>query len=187
MESREVEERVRAWVAEAVVGLGLCPFAAPVVQGGQLEVRVSDARTGEAALEDALAAAVSLLAEEPDGVTTSLIAYPLCLDDFEAYLDLVAQLEGALDAAGAQGVLQVASFHPAYRFDGTESGDVGNWTNRSPVPLVHLLRESDVAAATEDHPDPAGIPEANVRRLEELGERKLRALWSRFSAVDADD
>lgn len=181
MSPEEVRERVLAWVEEAVVGLQLCPFAAPVLRAGGLEVRVSEAEEPEDAVHAALDAAIALLEGARPATTTTLVAYSRALASFEDYLAAVRALEEALSEAGAEGVLQVASFHPDYRFAGSEAEDLANWTNRSPVPVVHLLRESDVSAAVAEHSDPEGIPAANIRRLRELGPAGLRAIWSRFS------
>lgn len=169
-----VEARVRRWVREAVIGLRLCPFAAPVEL--TLAVIVSEARGIDDAVRDALGAAVALLSA-PE-VPTSLVAYPAGLDDLDELLDVADALEGALEACGADALLQVASFHPDYRFEGTDADDVGNYTNRAPYPVVHLLRVADVTEAIASHPDAEAIPADNVARLEALGADALAALWA---------
>jgi len=169
-----------AWVEKAVVGLNLCPFAAPVVRAGGLGIEVSEATDLEGALRDSLEAAVSLLGEPEDGTTTLLLAFPEAMRSFEDFLDVVAALEAELEAAGARGVLQVATFHPQYCFDGVPAEDLGNWTNRAPFPIVHFLREEDVERAIEEHPDPEGIPAANIAQLQDLGAEAILQIWSEF-------
>jgi hypothetical protein len=178
MHTPSTEDLLRSWVDHVVVGLNLCPFAAPVVRSGELGVRVSEASDLEGALEDALNAAVILLGEEEGGPSTLLVAFPEALASFEDYLDVVAAFRAELSAAGADGVLQVATFHPQYRFDGVAEDDVGNWTNRAPFPVIHLLREEDVERAIAEHPDPEGIPAANIAQLKGLGVDALRQLWA---------
>jgi len=175
---------LRSWIDQVVVGLNLCPFAAPVVRSGGLGVRVSTASDLEGALEDALNAAVSLLGEEEGGASTLLVAYPEALASFEDYLDVVAAFRAELSAAGAEGVLQVATFHPDYRFDGVPDDDLGNWTNRAPFPVIHLLREDEVERAVAEHPNPEGIPAANIARLKGMGAEAVRQLWASLGADD---
>ena len=176
------EAALRLWVEKAVVGLNLCPFAAPVLREGGLGIEISSAKTAEEAVRASLAGAVSLLDERDGGVTTLLLAFPHALDCFEEFLDVIATVEEELSRADARGVLQVATFHPAYCFDGAAKDDLGNWTNRAPFPVVHFLREDDVERAIAEHPDPQGIPAENVRRLHELGEETLLTIWSQFQS-----
>ena len=104
------------------------------------------------------------------------------LKDFDTYLAVVATVEDALSQSGADGVLQVATFHPDYRFaSSTGEGSPGDFTNRSPYPVLHLLREDDVSEAVDRHPDPEGIPAANVARLEAMGHEAVAEMWRRWS------
>ena len=176
------EAALRLWIEEAVVGLNLCPFAAPVLRAGGLGIEISDAQNAEGAVQASLAAAVSLLDEHDPQITTLLLAFPAALERFEEFLDMVSAVEEELRKADAVGVLQLATFHPRYRFEGVAEDDLGNWTNRAPFPLVHFLREDEVERAIAEHPDPQGIPAANVRRLHELGEDTLLTIWSQFQS-----
>lgn len=178
MDAALSESLLLDWVDRVVIGLNLCPFAAPVVRSGSLGVRVSPASDLEGALRDALEASASLLEDDEEAPATLLIAFPETLASFEDFLDVVAALEAALAEAGADGLLQVATFHPDYRFDGVAVDDLGNWTNRAPFPVIHLLRAEDVERAVAEHPDPEGIPAANVARLHALGAEAIRALWA---------
>jgi hypothetical protein len=139
-----------------------------------VRIAVSEAATAEEAVKALLAEAALLL--DSDGISTTLVAYPHALADFETYLDAVAAAEDALSDAGADGVLQIATFHPDYRFEGAEEDDVASFTNRAPYPIMHLLRESEMSDAVDHHPDPEGIPARNVARLRALGRAAIEAL-----------
>jgi len=173
----QVASRIRMWLEDAVVGLRLCPFAPPVLGG--LRLVVSEARTPEDAVRVALGEVLRLV--EDDAVPTTLIAFAHALEDFEEFLDVAAEVQEALALAGAEGLLQVATFHPDYQFEGTSPDDLGNFTNRSPYPVLHLLREDEVADAVAGYPDPDAIPRDNVARLEDLGRLEVERRWRRFS------
>ena len=176
--SASVREIVESWLEAVVVGLNLCPFAAPVIRAQGVRIVVGEGETPEDGVQLALEEAVRLLEDLEPSVSTTLVALPRGAQDFERFLDIVATVEEALDEAGAAGVLQVATFHPDYQFEGTEPEDVTNYTNRAPVPILHLLREADVEEAVDSHSDPEGIPERNMDRLEELGVEGVARLWS---------
>ena len=175
--SAAVREAVESWLEAVVVGLNLCPFAAPVLRAGGVRIVVGEGETAEDGVQLALGEAVRLLEDADSSVSTTLVALPRGAEDFERFLDIVATIEEALEEAGAAGVLQVATFHPDYQFEGTDPEDVTNYTNRAPVPIVHLLREADVEEAVDSHSDPEGIPERNMARLEELGVEGVQRLW----------
>lgn len=175
--SAQVREAVASWLETVVIGLNLCPFAAPVVRGGGARIAVGEGETAEDGVQLALEEAVRLLEDVDASVSTTLVALPRGAEDFQRFLDIVATVEEALEEAGAAGVLQVATFHPDYQFEGTEPEDVTNYTNRAPVPVLHLLREADVEEAVDSHSDPEGIPERNMARLEDLGVEGVQRLW----------
>jgi len=158
-----------AWVTRAVVGLNLCPFAkAPLVKG---QIRcivseVSDAPALLAVLRDELE---TLAEASSDKIETTLIVHPNVLTDFAEFNDFLDEADRLLDAMDLTGIVQVASFHPRYRFAGTEDDDMGNATNRSPYPTLHLLREESVERAVDAFPEADSIYEANIRTLEALG------------------
>jgi len=107
--------------------------------------------------------------ETADDDATTLLIVPHGFTAFDDYLDLLALAEALLDDRGFEGIIQLASFHPNYQFDGTSIDEVSNWTNRAPYPVLHLLKEISVTKAVESHPDPESIPERNINTLEELG------------------
>ena len=171
------EAMVRRWLERVVVGLNLCPFAASVVRGPGLDLRISVARDLEDAYQEGLGAAAELLGATDETPVTTLLAFPHTLGDFDDYLDVVAALRGTLHESGADGLLQVATFHPGYRFEGEPEGDPSHWTNRAPVPLLHFLREQDVALAVDNYPEADRIPTRNIARLREMGLVALSELW----------
>lgn len=169
------------WLDEAIIGLDLCPFAAKVRREETLRVITLSPEDPIEALRACLEEAQALL-DGAHGARTTLVTFARGLEDFELYLDLIATLEDALMDAGAEGHLQVATFHPDYRFEGEDPEGLSHFTNRAPYPIVHLLREDDVSEATQRHPDPEGIPQANITRLQAMGGDEVRALWRRWSA-----
>jgi len=161
-----------------VIGLRLCPYAAGPHRSGRVRYACSSARDADALLADLAREIRHLLAASPEAIETTLLVHPWVLRDFEAYnafLDPADALLGALDATG---VLQVASFHPDYRFAGTRADDVANATNRSPHPLLQLLREASVSAAVDAGADAEAIADANIATLRGLG----AAGWERLQA-----
>ncbi|MDQ6638514.1 MAG: DUF1415 domain-containing protein [Pseudomonadota bacterium] len=166
----------RAWVERAVIGLQLCPFAkAPQVRG-QVRFVVSAASDAEALLGDLVDELNRLAAAPPERVETTLLIHPRVLADFEDHNDFLEIAEAALVALDLEGVIQIASFHPRYRFAGSAPDDIANATNRSPHPTLHLLREDSVERALASFADPAAIFEANIKTMTRLGREGWAAL-----------
>lgn len=181
---------VKTWLEEVVIGLQLCPFAAAPWKNGEVRIVVSEVTDPEEAVKVALDEALALIhpagdddeAPEAEPKTrTTLVCFPKTAEDFETFLDIAATLEDILEQAGAEGHLQVATFHPDYLFDGEPEGALSHYTNRSPVPILHLLLESDVSEAVDSHPDIEQVPVDNVARLNAMGVEALRTLWRTFS------
>lgn len=152
------------WLQTCVIGWNLCPFAAPVVAAGGLRVVVSSARTAPTAVRDTLQAAMDLLARPPQLPATTLVVVPNGLAGFGGFLDVVHTVESLLEQAGANGVLQLAHFHPQYVFGDAPADDPAHATNRAPFPTLHLLRHADIAAAAEQG-DTAKIATRNAEWL----------------------
>jgi uncharacterized protein len=167
----------RRWLERAVIGLQLCPFAASVYNGGRVRFRVSEQVSSEALLEELCAELVWLQAQEMTACETSLLIHPLVLTDFIAYNDFLSQCDAALADLGLEGELQIASFHPDYQFAGTNRDDIENYTNRSPYPMLHLLREASIERAVSGLRDSAEIYRRNVRTMRTLGIEGWRRLW----------
>ena len=171
-------DATRRWVERAVIGLNLCPFAKAVYVKQQVRFVLSDASTPEALLEELAEELVLLRDIDPDQVDTTLIVHPDVLTDFLDYNDFLDNADAAVEALDLQGVMQVASFHPDYQFAGTMPDDISNYTNRSPYPTLHLLREASIDRAVEAFPDADVIVERNVKTLDALG----HAGWAKLFA-----
>lgn len=160
---------VRAWVDRAVIGLGLCPFAKAVQVKGLIRYVVT-AVTDPQALREVLVQELERLRDTDIAeIETTLLIHPRVLQAFETYNEFLDEADAVVAALGLQGVIQVASFHPDYRFAGTRPDDVTNATNRSPYPLLHLLREESIDRAVAAFPEAETIYEANIETMSRLG------------------
>jgi len=165
---------VRHWVETLVVGLNLCPFAKAELIKDRVRFATTAAAT-EAQLLAALETELALLDADP-AIETTLLIHPEVLQDFHDYNQFLDDADALLVALGLEGVYQIASFHPHYQFGGTEPEDAENHTNRSPYPLLHLLREASLEQAIERFPGVERIPERNIALMNDLGRERLQAL-----------
>ena len=166
------------WLDKAVIGLNLCPFAKAVQAKQQIRYVVSDAIDPEGLLADLLRELQALHDADPELVDTTLLIHPQVLTDFLDYNDFLEIADGAVAELGLDGEIQVASFHPDHQFDGTASDDIENFSNRSPYPTLHLLREASVEKAVQAFPDAANIYQRNIETLRELGRDGWDALMA---------
>jgi uncharacterized protein len=166
----------RRWLERAVIGLNLCPFAKAVHVRNQVRYVLSEATTPEALLLELTRELEFLDAADPEMVETTLLIHPHVLGDFLDYNDFLDDADAAVEALGLEGEIQVASFHPGYVFAGSDPDDIANCTNRSPFPMLHLLREESVERAVDAFPDPDAIVERNIETLERLGHAGWRRL-----------
>lgn len=166
----------RAWVERVVIGLKLCPFAPAPALKGLVRYATSEANNPEALLEDLAMELQHLVASPPEEVETTLLIHPQVLQDFHDFNDFLEVADEALRMWGLEGEIQIASFHPQYQFAGTDPDDIGNATNRSPYPMLHLLREQSIARAVDAFGDTRSISVANLETLEKLGAAGLAAL-----------
>lgn len=173
MDHEAVIAVTRRWIQRMVIGLNLCPFAERVFEKGLIRYVVSDAAKPEDLLRDLAAALHDLAAAPITTVETTLLIHPRVLRDFLDYNDFLDDAEGLVSALGLEGVMQIASFHPAYQFAGTEGDAAENYTNRSPYPMLHLLREESITRVATDEDELADIPRRNVERLEKLGREAI--------------
>lgn len=157
------------WLEQAVIGLNLCPFAKAVHMKQQIRYVVSEATTPQQLHASLLAEIAFLLAADPEQVETTLLIHPHVLHDFLDFNDFLDVADALLVELQAEGILQIASFHPAYQFFGTKPEDIENYTNRSPYPILHLLREASVERVLETYPDTDDIAERNIQTLQQLG------------------
>ena len=170
-------DATRRWMERAVIGLNLCPFAKAVHVKGQVRIAVTGATTPEALVEE-LAQELTWLDQcDPAATETTLLVHPRVMTDFLDFNDFLDAADSVIEALDLEGVIQVASFHPQYQFAGTGADDIGNYTNRSPFPTLHLLREESIDRAVEAFPDPESIFGENLRSLERLGHEGWRKLF----------
>ena len=167
----------QAWIERAVIGLNLCPFARVPVAQQRVRLRVSQARDAEALIADLREEANRLDTADPTDTETTLLIHPFVFADFLDYNDFLDVADELLIEMELDGVLQVASFHPAYQFADTAPDAVGNCTNRSPYPTLHLLREESIDRAVEAMPDTDAIYQRNIETLHALGMDGWRRLW----------
>ncbi len=168
---------VEQWLDEVVIGLDLCPFAARPRREKRVRIAVSHATDDEALLND-LQAELERLSDTPAAeLETTLLAIPNMLEDFADYNDFLDAVDLWVEQFGWEGDLQVASFHPQYQFADTEADDPGNLTNRSPWPLLHIIREESLEKAVEHYPDVDAIPERNIERMKALGPEERKRLF----------
>jgi len=180
-QDEQVVVATRRWIDIAVIGLNLCPFARAVVAGGHVRFRVSHAREADEVGVDLVEELRFLAAAEPETIETTLLIHPWALTDFLAFNDFLAVADALLVELGLRGDVQIASFHPDYRFVGTREEDLGNCTNRSPFPILHLLRETSIERALATIPDPAAIYERNIETMRRLGRDGWERLRSQFA------
>ena len=175
-QERTAIEDTQKWLLEAVVGLNLCPFAKAVVVKDMVRYRVC-ASSEPADVLAMLREELQHLAEaDPDKLDTTLLIAPNALPDFLDFNDFLADCDDVLMDLELDGVLQVADFHPHYQFGGTEVDDIENFTNRTPYPTLHLLREASIDKAVEAYPDASLIFERNIEVLNKLGHAGWAAL-----------
>jgi hypothetical protein len=176
VEDEEIIRMTRRWLERAVIGLNLCPFAASPYRSGRVRFTISHERTAAGLLQDLSVALTDLQGSDPRQVETTLLIHPWVLNDFAEYNEFLEVCDEAVVELDLEGELQVASFHPQYQFAGTAPADVENCTNRSPFPMLHLLREESVAVAVEAA-DTEEISQRNIRVLREMGNEGWMDLW----------
>jgi hypothetical protein len=176
MSDEEVLKQTRHWLEKAVIGLNLCPFAKAVYVKNQVRLVVSHARHADDLLEELDRELDLLVATSPEELDTTLLIHPTLFDDFLDFNDFLEVAEGVVDEHELEGVVQLASFHPKFQFDGTQADDIGNYTNRAPFAMLHLLREASIDRAVEAFPQAEAIFEENIKTLENLGHAGWKAL-----------
>ena len=167
-------QSVRRWVETLVVGMNLCPFAKRELAKNSVRFASTTSITEEQLLM-ALQTELELLDADPS-VETTLLVHPGVLQDFYDYNRFLSYADSLLVEMGLEGIYQIASFHPEYQFDGTRRNDAENYTNRSPYPLLHLIREASLDRAIANYPEVDQIPVRNIALMKRLGEDRLKAL-----------
>jgi len=170
---------MREWIEKAVIGLNLCPFAKAVYVKDQVRFVVSHAPHLDGFLEDLDRELDFLAAADPNAIDTTLLIHPTLLPDFLDFNDFMQLADAAIEEHELDGMIQIASFHPRFQFEGTDPDDMGNYTNRAPFPTLHLLREASIERAVMAFPEAETIYERNIQTLKALGLQGWRALWSK--------
>ena len=178
-EDQFVVEATRQWLEKVVIGLNLCPFAGSPWRQGRVRVRVSEATCQQQLAQDLAEELLALQAADPADCETTLLIHPRILGEFLEYNDFLELADRLLEDLALDGTIQIASFHPDYQFADSQPDDPANCTNRSPYPMLHLLREASIEAATANMPDPDVIFERNIKTLQELGINGWKELMKR--------
>lgn len=173
----QVIAATRVWLERAVIGQQLCPFAAAPYLRDRVRFCVSAQRSTAGLLEDLCRELQTLRDTDPLQCETTLLIHPRVLTDFLDYNDFLDECDAAVAELGLEGELQVASFHPNYQFADTSEQDITNFTNRSPYPMLHLLREASIARAVATFPGIDEIGPKNMQTLRRLGHEGWRRLW----------
>ena len=176
MTEEQVLTQTRHWLEKAVIGLNLCPFAKAVYVKDQVRLVISKARHADDLLEELDRELDLLVAKPANEIDTTLLIHPTLFEDFLDFNDFLEVAEGVVDEHGLEGVIQLASFHPQFQFDGTEVDDISNYTNRAPFAILHLLREASVDRAVDAFPQADDIFQVNIATLEKLGHRGWKDL-----------
>ena len=175
---KAIVERTTRWVERVVIGLNLCPFAKAVQVKGLVRYVVSAATTNQLLLADLERELLALVERPASEIDTTLLIHPHVLADFGDYNDFLSEADALLETLQLVGVLQLASFHPDYCFADVAPTDQANHTNRSPYPMLHLLREDSMTRAVEAFPEPDTIYERNIETLRALPRAELARLLS---------
>lgn len=175
MEEEQVIEITRNWINNVVIGCHFCPFAAREMQRDSIRYFVETSTAKEICLATLITECERLNTDKD--IETTLIIFTRIATSFRSYLDIVVLSEKLLKKQKYEGVYQLASFHPDYRFGGSPANDAANYTNRSPFPVMQILREESISKALAHYPhSPETIPENNIAFARSKGLDYMRAL-----------
>lgn len=174
MTDSSIISQTTQWINSVVIGCNFCPFAAKAMLRKSVRYVVLPETTLESSLETLIAELQYL--DRTDDIETTLLIFPKDYADFEEFLDLADLAEELSVEQGYEGVYQIASFHPEYCFADADADDPANYTNRSPYPMLHLLREESVSRAVDHYIDPEGIPDRNIAFAQEKGLKYMQML-----------
>ena len=177
MSIQKIEQEVQQWLEDVVIGLNLCPFAAKPNRNKQIKIFVSEATTEEVLLEDVLQELMNLDSKTAEELETTLVAIPNMLQDFMDYNFFLDWVDALIKQQEWEGIYQIATFHPDYCFGGADPEDDENLTNRSPYPVLHLIREESMEKVLKHYPNPEAIPDTNIARVEALSQEERRKLF----------
>lgn len=174
---QEIIDSTRLWLEKSVIGLGLCPFAQPAYENRRVRFYVSESKSAEELLRELESELNYLVTHESKICETTLLIHPWVMGDFADYNDFISICDAALVELELEGELQIASFHPQYQFADTDPDDIENYTNRSPYPTLHLLREHSIDLAIAGSVNTDEIYLRNIRTLRGLGHAGWFNLW----------
>jgi len=173
-------KQVHTWVQEAVIGLNLCPFASKVEKEQRVRYVLSEAQNEEQLYFDFAHEMIQMENVESEVLSTTLLVPVRILSNFEEFNDFVHWLNDILEELKINHIVQIASFHPEYQFDNKKKDDITNFTNRSPYPVIQILRQKEVTSAIEGPIDTLRIPDNNMAKLEALGVEGVGLIWRKF-------
>jgi hypothetical protein len=182
LSDQDIKAATLAWLKSIIIEYSICPFAKRELNRGSIRFNVNH----DTEIEQCLLSLIlecDRLDKEPD-IETTLLIYADAFAEFDDYLDFLEIAESLLIEQGYEGTYQLASFHPDYCFQGSDPDDAANYTNRSPYPMLHLLREASLEQAIASHPDPENIPQRNIELTRKLGLSKMQALLAACFPVD---
>jgi hypothetical protein len=183
MDQQAVIDATRRWVSAVVIGLNLCPFARRVFDGELIRYVVTEATDEDSLLEDLTRELKALATTSRTEVETTLLIHPAVLADFLDYNDFLGTADDLVRRLGLRGTIQIASFHPKYQFADTEPDAVENHTNRSPYPMLHLLREASISEVADNPDVGVTIPERNIETLRKMGREAILELLRSAGAM----
>ncbi|MEE9328176.1 MAG: DUF1415 domain-containing protein [Cocleimonas sp.] len=172
--SSDIIDHTKKWLSTFVIAHNICPFAKKPYIDNSIQYHVFESSSLEKQLESLIHCCEEL--DTNPEVETSLVIYPSGLDDFDDYLDFLALANSLLSKQGYEGIYQLASFHPNYCFAELSSKDASHYTNRSPYPVLHLIREENLALVLSKYPNPEKIPQRNIEYTRELGVETLKKI-----------
>ena len=178
----DAEQLTEKWLTDWVIKLDLCPFAKYPYQHNKIKIIATDETNEDAVFRFVLNEMEQLYQTPAEKLETTLVVVERLLIHFDEYLDFLELLEKVLQETGLEGILQIASFHPVYRFEGEEVDDPANYTNRSPYPMFHLIREKSLEAALAHYESPENIPKRNIALLREMGVKQIRQMLDGVAA-----
>jgi hypothetical protein len=174
MNTKEIIKQTVFWLRSFIIEYNICPFARQEYERGSIHYAVINSNNTKQCLQLVFEECISLDAKTE--IETTLIIFPDLFTQFEDFLDFLALAESLLIEQNYEGIYQLASFHPYYCFEGISPMDPANYTNRSPYPMLHLIRESSLEQALQSFPHPEKIPERNIILTRQMGQKKLQAI-----------
>lgn len=177
-------EAVKQWLKDVVIEHDFCPFAKKELESGRVRFALCEATEKEKILSALIDECQRL--DVNSGIETTLIVFSKGLEDFDQFLNVVELADELMNLQGYEGVYQLATFHPDYVFAGTDKEDAANYTNRSPFPVLHLIREASLEQVLKNYPDPELIPQNNINKARELGATYFHRLLRKIKENNFD-